>query len=406
LNSNLYEIKLKLKSQFQIFFHCFFFFAFFAFQQISGWKVLSISGWKADVNFLDLGLVVNSSQCYQTIGSAVYKIDSAGNCAYIYGSSLLRILNIFNIETKNTYILGWLFIALISVLLGVVTSVGFSPKSKIVRIFSALVFLSPPVMLLLERGNFDVLMIFILFLSSLAHAKNYTATSIALICLASLFKFYTLPIAFVLLLFLKNKFSVVFGLVTTLTTTFIVLLDLNKIEHSFPSSLSGAFGNQLLGSYFEIAGFDLTRIVRDAIGVILLILVLIILPRIRYLKRIFPIALNHQSPQARLYFIIEVFFFAAFFCCYFAGISYDYRLIFLQIATFLEIARLYNLGYLTLGLQLLLLIISWFSFNLIYLQPISDVAILLTTGYFCRLFFLITIEMAWFKKIIGSFHPN
>lgn len=379
---------------------------FFALQQISGWKVLSISGWKANVNFLDLGLVVNSSQCYQNIGSAVYKIDSEGNCAYIYGSSLLRMLNIFNIDTKNTYLLGWLFISLICVLLGFVTSVGFSPKSKTMSVFAALVFLSPPVMLLLERGNFDVLMIFILFLSSLAYAKNYKVTSIALICLASLFKFYTLPIAFVLLLFLKNKFSIVFGLVTTLTTTFIVLLDLNKIEHSFPSSLSGAFGNQLLGSYFEIAGFDLARIVRDAIGILLLTLVLIILPRFRYLKRIFPIVLNLQGPQTKLYLIIEVFFFAAFFCCYFAGISYDYRLIFLQIATFLEIARLYNLGYSILGLQLLLLITSWFSFNLIYLQPISDVAILSLTGYFCRLFFLITIEMAWSKKIVGSFRSN
>jgi len=312
------------------------------------------------------------------------------------------MLNILNIENSSTYILGWLFIALISILLGVITSARFSPKRKEMELFLVLVFVSPPVMLLLERGNFDILMIVLLFLSAFAYSKNHISSSIALICLSALFKFYTLPIALVLIFFLKTKSSIFFGLVTTLLTTFLVLFDLVRIQHSFPTSISGAFGNQLLGSYIEIFGFEFSRVTRDLIGVLSIVFVMTAIDRVRFFKRFFPIVLNKDNAQSKLFFILEAFFFAAFFCCFFGGISYDYRLIFLQVATFLEITRLHNLGYSVFGQQVLLLIISWFSFNLLYLQPLSDIAILLITAYFCRIFLSHALNVVWNKEIMAN----
>lgn len=349
--------------------------------------------------------VLQSSGCYQRVGSDVYSAETLEKCVYIYGKSLMLILNSINVTVSNANVLGWLFIVLVSLLLGKISSDTIIFQDRPLALFSAFLFLSPPVMLLLERGNFDVLMLGLVYLGAFAYSKNLRLLALVLVCFAALIKFYTLPLAFLLIFSLKGIRSVIIGLVCNLCTTFLVLTDLQKIEHTFPGYLSGSFGNQLLGLYLQTFDLNLTRIERDFFGIIVLLIILFSLYKIDFVKKALPVVTCGNEKSSNLILNVEIFFILVFISCYFGSVNYGYRLIFLLIATFLEIIRLTTLKRSILSLSVLLIVVAWFSLNFIYLQVISNLSILILIAYFVKLMMAMLASNSMYLNFRHQFNP-
>ena len=176
-------------------------------------------------------------------------------------------------------------------------------------------------------------------------------------------------------------------MVTALIAGSIIVFDLARIELSFPISLSGSFGNQIFGLYLQEFGVPESRLLRDILGLVFLSLTLVILHKVSDFQRLLPIVLERPNTKKDIIFVLEAFFFVSFLCCYFGGVSYDYRLVFLQLTIFLELRRISRSNLNAPFMTLLLVLLSWLSFNLVYLQPFGDLAILVIVAHLMRVFY-------------------
>lgn len=360
-------------------------FLIFFWLHATGWKLLSLSGWKMENDFADLNWVVHSAECYQRIGNEVFTDSALGYCRNNYGSALLATLNLFQVKHTHVVILGWFFILLASILISVAAN-SFSPKRKLLACLYLLIFVSPPVMLLLERGNFDILIMALVFLSAVAFHANKRLTSLVILSLASVFKFYTLPIVFTILFFIEKVKFKVLGILISFFSTFLILQDLFRNELAFPDAVSGMFGNQILGTYLSFVGINLSRISKEILGVVSLVGVYTLSKKSSHLTKLASLSPIKTGERSSFTLTLEKFFFATFLCCFFGGVNYDYRLMFLLIPGFLELARLHKYKGDIRFFFPLLLSVSWCSFNSTYLQPVADVAILFLIVHFLRVF--------------------
>jgi hypothetical protein len=127
--------------------------------QLTTW--IPLRYWKyGNGKFGDSWLILSWSDCYKEIGLEVYNINYGVCSGYIYGHPLLTILSKSGLNATNAEILGYLFMLLISVCLGFILKNLIVAQKTFVAI---LIFASPPLMLLVERANFDSIM-FILIL--------------------------------------------------------------------------------------------------------------------------------------------------------------------------------------------------------------------------------------------------
>ena len=174
-------------------------FLFFVLMQLTTWIPLRYWHIWGGGNFIDSQLILNWSKCYETMGNYVFK--SYGDCSgYVYGSTLLKVLSFFKVSVSTTQAFGFLlmFILALSISYKMNTLVKYREDPLII-----LIVLSPPVLLLAERGNFDVLMFGLISFAGLLFARNYQVWALIPLCLATLIKFYSLPL-FVIFYFLNS----------------------------------------------------------------------------------------------------------------------------------------------------------------------------------------------------------
>ena len=133
---------------------CSLFFTFFASQQLTDWYILRVTYVRGGL-FSDLGWVLNRVDCFSEVGWKIY--GSTGDCGwYIYGSNLIRFINFLGLDETNTKTIGWMFIFVFSVALASIFS-SIEINSVYFFVFAAVSVMSPPIMLLLERVNLDIL---------------------------------------------------------------------------------------------------------------------------------------------------------------------------------------------------------------------------------------------------------
>jgi hypothetical protein len=355
-----------------------FFFIVFGVQQVNRWPLVKSSGWGGGSSFVDLRSVLHASECSEEIGWDIY--DPSKNCGYIYGSLLIRVLRWTNLGPEFTLELGWIFILLFSIVSGYVFST-LKNLSKIQKFVCVVIFVSPGSMLLLERGNFDILLILLLFVSALCLQKKWFGLGFAAIALCALFKFYTLPILFALSLYLRTLKATIFSLLVSSIVAILVVRDLVGIKEEFPDNVLASFGNQIFAGYLNYVGLDIPRFLREIIG-LLAILGCTILVWLTNRSSIIKVAQHLQS--RRFYslsdYIIALFSFS-YLICYFAGLNYDYRLPYLTISTLLLLSVMISNRINCWPLILCLLVICWTSFNVGVLQILGDFFVLILTSY-------------------------
>lgn len=341
----------------------------FGLNQVTGWQLLQLWNIKGNVIFQDLNTILLNVDCYQAIGWAVYESKVGNGCNnYVYGSVLIRFWDFFGFNSSQEQILGWIAIFLISFALANLIAKIDESNRKIFHIGLLAVF-SPPVFLLVERGNLDWLVFFLIYLASISFAKKITYLGFLFLALSALLKFYTFPLLFVIFFLVRRRTDqLLYGFV--ILAVFVqILFDLSRLKSIYIGGWSAAFGNTVWSQYLDRLGFGVNIYLSATIGICITICLGAIVLRLNPLTSS---GLTWAEPLRTMdYFAILSSL--TFLGCYFAGLNHDYRLIFM-----IPILWFFTKGYgFAWGGTFFVLFppAFWFSFNAKLFQPIGDLAI-------------------------------
>jgi hypothetical protein len=385
-----------------------FFLLFFSFQQINNWPLLRYWNIRGRVDFWDANAVLQFSDCFSQISFSVYLTAIDNPChGYMYGSNLLWELSFLGIGANESFIVGWIFLILLSIAFGILSSL-IRPEKYFTIFAILLVFISPPILLLVERANFDSLIFIILLLATLVYSRRGSLLGLLLIAQVSLWKFYTYPLALFWVTLLHHVYLKLLGVLILFTVLCQTFTDYKTAQalREFglvpPISIDGAnttFGIQIWGEYLEWFGIKVERLLGLCLGIALFALTYIVVKLFN--KKLYLVLSIPTSPdfRERVAFRLFQFSYIVFASCYFVALNFDYRLIFLSASV---------VGFLLIGeskskrsaLEKVVLTLTiaafWLSYNAPRFQPIGDIAIS----------FLVCLLGLTFLKITFLDNPN
>ena len=302
-------------------------FGIFLFLDITKWIPLRFWGATSGEHFVDTQQILNSAGCVDS--NLSFKMTEL--CSnYIYGISLIRSIHWFHISPLLTGLIGYLFLGILAAVLA-----EASYRSGTSKLIYLAVILSPPVILLSERANFDILMLALVFMAALLSHQDRVGYSTVILAIASLIKFYTAPLMLLVSVSSKKRIS----RVSAFSLASIVLLQV--ADEIFGKKLSASPQTENVYNNGSGFGFDiwsgylprfrgLIQINEKFVGYVLSssIVLLLILATMWAIKKgkINTSLKTIHNPKA--YRVFE-FFLATHLSCYFAGVSIDYRLIFI-----------------------------------------------------------------------------
>jgi hypothetical protein len=366
---------------------------FFLIMQLTNWPPLRFWGWWGGGNFLDSWQVLASADCYRSIGLQVYDLDNP--CmSYAYGRPLLWTLSGLHIGASQASLFGIAFLLIISLAITTtVKNLGFSSAKK--NLLSFVIAASPPVLLLVDRGNFDSLIVSMVLLAAWMHSKEKSIPAIILIFLASTFKYYTAPLLLLMVFVSKGKISKATAAILFVAASLSVVRDLNITQFTFSSNnphLTFGLGHEFL----YLLKYDSLSWLEDFTSVTGVLVVLFFSGISYWWLKKYNIEINSSKEKS---FMRKLYLFSTtiFISCYLAGMNADYRLIFLCISgiallNIIRISESFESGALHIICGIL-----WLTFPSGDLEIFGDVLISLYVGF---TFALIT-KLITEKKLVA-----
>ena len=386
----------QIKNSKNFLFFSIFYFVFFAVNQIYAWPLLRIWDLKASVNFADLRAILKNVECFSKIGWSIYKKYEGNSCYnYMYGSNLIRVFKFFHLGLWSANFIGWTFIVLISGIFAKLTAEFFQRYNSFV--VPILFFCSPPIYLLLERANLDSLMLFGVVITVSLYKRQLYLVALSVIIIVSSFKFYTFVlIPIYLCAFKKWQTKILLFLCATLCL-FNILFDIQRAGSIQIGGANDAFGIAVWANYAIKFGYKFNFVQAEILGILVLFLAIIL---VFLLHKYFRIQKTNVliSSEQRVDGFSYINFLLVFLGCYVSGLNFDYRLIYLILATIIFLNK-YEGSNFPKRIVALQLFVVWFSCNVYErYQVIGSVALLfLVAEYILTINFSILRELK--KKI-------
>ncbi len=361
--------------------------------QLTTWIPLRYwSAWGGG-NFLDTWQILKYGKCYETIGLAVYE-DVGTNCSnYLYGRTLLQFLSILGIDVSLTQFFGYTFLLLLAIGLTLV----FPITSRRDFLIFTIVLFSPPIMLLADRGNFDILIFFILIHVAISVARGKIFLAYILLSITVLLKYYTAPVFLLLLFYSNTKRDRIFGAFLLLLCSGLAFRDIAITDAQYPHGSDAQFGLAVWGEYlnkFSSMQVNEIQIYSICVTIFFSIMILTFLSIQKSTRQ------KIEIPKTSDWSIIAFWIFLIVsISCYLGGMNFDYRLIFFA-STFLLAIRIQP-SPLPQNFVNSLAIVLWLSFPSGGLQPLGDLVIEIVVSYT-----LITLGTEATKKIKYSMGKN
>jgi hypothetical protein len=300
-------------------------FLFFVGNYLSGWPLLRYWNVSGGV-FPDSEDILLMGECFGERGLEIYSTAQVDDChGYWYGSMLVRALDFFRIGSELDIVVGFLFFLLLAYSL--VTVVWSSVTPEKYRVYVLVGFLlSPPVLLLAHRGNFDSLIILLIIGSIFQIQRGNLFFANTLIISSAFLKFYTAPLLLLTLLMSDRPRKFFLLLVADLATAIVLLGDLSRVTHFWNGdSFKQMFGlGALTGAVNETMTFQISGSLAKNLDLGLLIFALLCLGLTRRRWRI-ALPEDFQGNFKLLGFLL----FGSVSVVSFMLGSVDYRLIFL-----------------------------------------------------------------------------
>jgi hypothetical protein len=288
---------------------------FYFFNYLLKWPLLAYFQVRGESSFGDLRVTFEQASCENLPSSPV-------SCSrFLYGESLRGLLKHFVLSEYSVQVLGCLLTIVFLYVWAAFASNYYHSFCNIISL--GFIVLTPPVQLLLERGNIDIAIFVFVYLSWFLFQKNQIFLSFVLVTFLSLSKYYTIFMQFLLVLN-RNKFVRILFAIIFLTTTVIVggeLSDSEKVSEIGETSVWASFGfrniPRLLASEF---GMNYTFALTAQAVIILFSIILVTLEHSRK---------NVNGKPSITYSSFSSWALVLYLTCYFVGTSYDYRLVFL-----------------------------------------------------------------------------
>jgi hypothetical protein len=347
---------------------------FFSVMQWTTWLPLRFWGVWGGGNFIDSWQVLRFAECYRVFGDSIYSPDS--NCpGIIYGRPLLQILNVLGVGPEATQVIGFIFLMLISLFFSWILLLT---RKEIKWYLILVIVISPPILLLVERANFDILIFCLLTLSCLQFIKNRKAITYLLLALTILFKYYTAPILLLLICLDRKIMTKVLGLCILFISSASVIHDIQITSTPFPDGAEAKFGATVWSKYRDLSDrewYSSTFALLINLSFFIMSLILIIFLRRLKMENVFV----EKMPLSYKREILILVFGATHITCFFAGTSFDYRLIYLVSAVLLMTTTPFVSRTLTSMQVSILICILFLSYPSGGLQPLGDLLIQLQT---------------------------
>ncbi len=337
---------------------------FYTFHDITKWSIMKSLGAQGPILYVDSSTVLHYSRCFENIGIKVFlngEICSNWN----YSTSLLRLIGVLELQNTNEQLIGKMFTYFLLLSFCVLLYLLRGHSFAQVTLFLGLI--SPPVWLLIERGNFDTVIYLLIFLSALIYAQGYKIISILLISISSILKFYTLPLLFFIWIKSRGFYLKLFSSIIFLVSVVLIAFDLRLLDkNNVIQAGNNHFGLKIIGNYLGKLGIEIYLPAQYLLSGFFFFASIVI----TYLIVLrFPFV-HLNNPNLSKLKILYLFNFVVFISMYLTGLSVDYKLIFaMTTAPFLIIHSQRKFRFLVL---LLFLFSVWFTYLTGFFQTIGD----------------------------------
>jgi len=382
--------KLKLYNFYVFLSLVIFYSTFYLANFLSDWPFLQIGDAWFNRLFDDTYQVLKSAECYSRIGRLVYEQNTCGN--FVYGSLLLYLLVLFKIFSSSTVVLGMVFMFLNILIFAFFTyliQIKMGWKSGLLAI---LISISPPFHYLLERGNFDTLILTLLLVSSLFFSFRKYKLVLVFLSLASLFKFYTLPVllVYILLIIQKRIKYFLFHIFIAVIVTIYTLRDAMQVRE-FISNGTGGYGGTFGAKSFLLYMRHYSSFFDKNFWAYLyyaLILLMFIFMFYKHKSSIHKESFNLKVPFSICYiFGVQIIF------IFFTFMSNDYRLSLLGIYLMASILSPISTTKIHFCTTVLGIFSMWLSYPSWVFQVLGDISLLIVI-------FLITYQLYNHRKVV------
>jgi len=385
-------IKLKLNSISIFLFLVIFYSTFYLANFFNDWPFLRIGDAWFNRLFDDTYQVLKSAECYSKIGRLVYEQSTCGN--FVYGSLLLYLLALFKIFSSSTLVLGMVFMfinILIFAFFTFLIQIKMGWKSGLLAI---LISISPPFHYLLERGNFDTLILLLLLLSSLFFNFGRFKIVLLFLSLASLFKFYTLPVLliFIFLIIQKRIKYFSFYVFIAVIVNIYTLRDLMQVRELISNSAGGyggTFGAKSFLLYMRhySSFFDMNFWVYIYYALILLMFI--------YMFYKYKYTIHEKNFHLNIPLSICYIFGVQIIFIFFTFMSNDYRLSLLGIYLMASLLNPISTTKIHFYTTIFGIFSMWLSYPSWVFQVLGDISLLIVI-------FLISYQLYNYRKVVHS----
>jgi hypothetical protein len=349
-------------------------FIFFTTMQLTTWLPLQFWQVWGGGAFIDSQQVLSWAGCYEKQGTSVYAMN--GDCSgYLYGSTLLEILSSLNLHSPANYFFGYAFFIILASAISYVSSISrYRYSSQLVLA----VVISPPLLLLAERANFDIVVLSLVVFAGVLFCNKNQIWALVPLGLATLIKFYTLPLFIIFFLLNRGKIQKTLTLATLSITSVFVIKDLSLIQTSFPSGSHAKFGASIWARYLPwLSKNDQIEIISNVSGIAILFLsgcaVSLLLKR----WSISVVTSRNGTMKERVLFYL---LFSTHLSCYLLGMSFDYRLVFYALSSIIYVSSLSTEnGKLSSIFLMMFTLAMWLTYASTGLEPLGDLFIEITT---------------------------
>ena len=351
-----------------------FFYLFYELNSYFRYPYLRIGDAWFDRIFDDTYQVLNSAKCYATIGRSIY--DQV-TCSYLYGSPLLDFINLLGAHPENVYFVGKTFLLINLMIFTYLSVYSFNRFGTKRLLLCIIIFISPPFHYLIERGNFDTVIILLILIAAIFTFNGKFIFGSIVLGIAGIFKFYTLPVLFIYLLivkFSKGKLLKIQLVVAIISATLVLrdFVEIRGILGSGTGGYGGTFGLKSfalyanhLSKYFNTSYVFIFTIISFAL------VMFIIFYKFNLSEPIFD-ELNSFSGVIQLLFGLQII------VCYLFTINNDYRLSILGIF----LSALLMDSFKNSGIEKYILIFGilsmWLSYPSWIFQVLGDLSLFVT----------------------------
>ena len=268
--------------------------------------------------FADYQTILDGISCenVKQIGDLINCDVTGDDRIWNYPTILLKLKNIIWVFDNKLIAFTMIAIALNIVLL------KWAKQSELLQILTLSVsFISPPILLALNRLNYDVIIfILIIFCYFLINKSKTYYLGIFLLSVTSLLKFYVIFILFYMLFLTKKVNQQIFLIINLFLVVLMLYPDLKAQDSAIGRDVKGSLGLSVLAS--RITGAETAT---RSISILTLLIVLIVFINSLHLVKV----IHTNGETHKIDFNLIVYFGIPFLASWFLVSNYYYRLILL-----------------------------------------------------------------------------